>query len=250
MLDVDPLIGFEFVENYYLFDQLGTLDLSLENEFCTITTEPLNLSTMLLCDERCEIEFNVFTIKQESSSGFNSYVVFSQITNFYPENISLEISSSQGVFIPSHISILAGQMFDFTVTPITFIPNANFNGQLIMNLQASTPTEGIVCSENQEFNLRNQERPSAPETKLSIKAYPNPAKSLTHVQYDLEQTHTKLINAKIRLYTLTGVLLEERKLSTAKGMESFDLANLASGKYILVFLEGDKRIDQQILIKE
>lgn len=70
------------------------------------------------------------------------------------------------------------------------------------------------------------------------------------MQYDLEQTHTKLINAKIRLYTLTGVLLEERKLSTAKGMESFDLANLASGKYILFFLEGDKRIDQQILIKE
>ncbi len=52
------------------------------------------------------------------------------------------------------------------------------------------------------------------------------------------------------MYSLSGSLVQSKKVHESQGQTSFDMTNLASGTYVIVFFTHDQRIGQQILIKQ
>ena len=53
-----------------------------------------------------------------------------------------------------------------------------------------------------------------------------------------------------KLYSLSSSLAQSKKVNEAKGQTRFDMTNLASGTYVVVFFSHDQRLGQQIIIKQ
>ena len=53
-----------------------------------------------------------------------------------------------------------------------------------------------------------------------------------------------------KLYSLSSSLAQSKKVTETKGQTRFNMTNLASGTYVVVFFSHGQRIGQQILIKQ
>ncbi|WP_026706588.1 T9SS type A sorting domain-containing protein [Flavobacterium soli] len=79
--------------------------------------------------------------------------------------------------------------------------------------------------------------------KTEISLYPNPASGTVQLQYELGVS-----DSMMELYDVTGRVLVQQRLDSAKGNETFDISNYSEGIYIVVLKNGNKVLYQQKLI--
>jgi trimeric autotransporter adhesin len=72
-----------------------------------------------------------------------------------------------------------------------------------------------------------------------IEVFPNP----TSAQFSLKIASSDIENINVKVYTIAGVLLEYKILSSQnnESFSTFDMSNYASGKYMLVLEKGNER---------
>lgn len=140
----------------------------------------------------------------------------------------------------------SAEFYDFTGNPIEFVPSNGFNGGNSFIDYSVRYQNQILCNEYINVDYPNS---TGGTGKLSLKVAPNPVENYTEVNYKIAPEKS-FERAKIKIFTLTGMLKKQRKLQKAEGTERFNLGSLPSGTYILVFYLNGQNAGQQILVKE
>lgn len=84
---------------------------------------------------------------------------------------------------------------------------------------------------------------------VEMRLMPNPAENSAQVHYVVEDL-PDYNGGVIKLYSISGRLIESKKVTETKGQTRFNMTNLSSGTYVIVFFTHGQRIGQQILIKQ
>lgn len=79
-----------------------------------------------------------------------------------------------------------------------------------------------------------------------IQVFPNPAKDITHIQYQLEET----VDLTLHLTNTLGQLVQSRQLKQVKeGTHVIDIAQLPSGVYLLELTDGVRHFVQTLVVE-
>jgi hypothetical protein len=156
--------------------------------------------------------------------------------------------------------------------------NSPFVGGITIEYEVSGNTGGgntIICQgfisidPNQIGKLPGTGKSNGPEkdgmNSVSMTVVPNPALAAAQVQYAVDDI-PGFKDGTIKLYNLSGALVQAQKVRGTKGQTRFDInghafghvsdlifdliQNLASGTYVVVFFNQSQRLGQQIIIKE
>ena len=171
---------------------------------------------------------------------------------------TVQLSSPQGSFTPGFVSIPASSTYIFNTNPVTFIPDNP--GQAVVDISYTFYKNGnqVICQDYLTINLdqlqakepgTRKSAGNAGEFEMDMRAIPNPAHHTTRVEYAVDNPK-EFQRGTLKLYSLSGHLVESRTVNQAQGQARFDLSNLSSGTYVVVFFEGGRRIGQQMLIRE
>ncbi|UPQ78294.1 PKD domain-containing protein [Flavobacterium azooxidireducens] len=239
--NVPDLFGSGFSPVYQLGGG-GSLDLTLENELCAVTSNPLVI-TELSC-RKCDPKVDVKQVKIYTEP-YTFYELEASFENSFGSDVIIEISSPQsyGVFVPSSVYIPNGLIYNFN--PLTFIPSNGFSGGTILIRFLIKDKNGkVICFTDKEIELPNAKRiASKPD---SLKVVPNPSVSVTSFDYDLGASQ----NGQLRVYDMLGIQRGSFDLKESKGSLPFDASALPSGNYVVVLFAEGKAIQQQVLIKK
>lgn len=239
--------GIEIPEPYNIIEQEGALTLMLDNGYCSLVSEPLQMQIPWEeCKTQCDIDFKIEEIIINSHEPFLVYEIYGAlISNYTDPGTTVHLSAVQGTFVPSVLPLQNGVYITPPIQPIRFIPNSGFTGgPLNVTYNTETP-EGIICS-NVTFLTFPQAMQGNGISEFSLS--PNPAYTTTQLQYKLEDKQVD--NGEIRIYDLSGRLLIQRPLKTSQGTEYFDLGRFAPGTYIMGFYDKGILLDQKILVKK
>lgn len=230
---------------------IGGLTLTLNNQFCNITTDFLDI-TAEDCEE-CDDFVQITEVdKIEDPTGFVYYnIVGGVIYNPIGYPITVTLSSLHGSFIPSVIAIPPGGGFNFANNPVMFIPFSPLQGpvllEYVVNINGGDESK-IFCLGAMNVNMEALSGFTGGGI-VQMKVIPNPVASQTQVHYVVEDV-PEYNGGILKLYSLNGSLIQSKKVTETKGQTRFDMTNLASGTYVIVFFSHGQRIGQQIIIKE
>jgi|LakMenEpi03Aug12_release.lakeMendotaPanAssembly.Ray.scaffolds.fasta_scaffold02656_9 hypothetical protein len=239
--DVPDVFGSGFSPVYQIGGD-GSLDLTLENELCSVTSAPLVI-TELAC-RACDPKLDIKKIKLKTEP-YTFYEFDASFENSYGTDIIIEISSPQsfGVFVPSTVSIANGVIHYFS--PLTFIPSNGFTGgTIIIRFLIKDKNGRVICFADVSVELPGSGRMA--NVLSDLKVVPNPLVSITSFDYDLGTSQI----GQIRVYDMLGIPRGSFDLKTAKGSIFFDASALPSGNYVVVLFADGKAIQQQVLIKK
>jgi hypothetical protein len=235
----------------------GGLTLALDNGYCSTVTDMLNVTELPACAP-CE-DVNVkparFTAVDDGTGFIYYEVVAGGIQNPYSFPVTVTLSSPEGTFSPASLTLPPVSSIDFANDPIDFIPfNPIVNGITVEYDVTGNPGGGniILC---QDFISIEQgafsKLPGNGKSKGFIKmtVVPNPTQAAAQVQYVVDEL-PGFKGGTIKLYSLSGSLVQAQKVRGTKGQTRFDLNGLASGTYVVVFFNQGQRLGQQIIIKE
>lgn len=158
------------------------------------------------------------------------------------------------LILPSSFTINPGvNYYQFTV-----IPQSPFNGGItnwtiqgsvlidgeyqdcIYRLQARVPE----CKEGfTPIEIRAQDSTRAELEEELLQVYPNPAKDIATVKYELASS-----SASLEVYDLLGKSMVKYNLTSAKGEVQLNTSAYASGIYIVVIRQEDGHVLQQKLV--
>ena len=150
------------------------------------------------------------------------------------------------------LTISAGGVYAFTANPVDFIPNQPLVGSVpvaytVEGVIPGHPNE-IVCEGYTQIDFMGLSGFSG-GGMVQMTVMPNPAESATRVQYIVEN-QTEFDGGIIKLYSLSGQLIDSQKVNETQGQARFDLSSLPAGTYVVVFSNHNQRLGQQVLIKE
>lgn len=81
--------------------------------------------------------------------------------------------------------------------------------------------------------------------KGEMKIYPNPVSSSATIELPLDE----LVNASVKIYSLTGKIVQERNsISSADGNLKIDASKLLNGNYIISIETGDYRFHSKLVV--
>ncbi len=233
------------VEPFVIDGYQGVSTLTLENEFCSFTSNPLSIGTGRYCDRVCDIDYYIQKISLAQDKPYLYYEIYGTITNLYNHNITLVLSSPDGTYIPAHISIPANATYNFLANPIQFIPDPSFlGGQQAFSVTAYAGGK-ILCKSDSTFEFP----PLQAKSQINLTVSPNPLDQETTVDYKIKN-NANLQGGELRIYDLAGNLHRSKLVKNLEGQERFNLGSLASGQYVLVFYHQGKPIVQKLLIKK
>jgi hypothetical protein len=240
---IPDLYGSGFSPDYAV-NQFGKLDLTLENEFCSVTSDPLVISEIKDCKE-CKLRLELKEDKRIDKP-YLYYLLSGTIYNTFGQDITISISSAtgDGIYIPSTIFIPASGSYTFS--PLTFIPYGGFSGGTsYIRFEVRDSKGNLICFDEVkiEYSSAGQARPVV---ENSLKIMPNPAQTYTTLEYDLGES----TQGNIRVFDMTGIQQWEQKITESKGSINFDAYRLPTGNYVVVLFADGKAINQQILIKK
>lgn len=222
--------------------QLGT---NIFNTYCDITSDPLNISYAHEGCRTCESEevwiepFDEPRINQNSP--FLYYDMFFQLSNNHGMPLTFQLSSPDGVFVPSTFLVHPGQM---VVYP-QFFPNSGFTGGTT-TVFVRVLHNGVFFCEFEldiDFPYPVAEKMSFVPMELSLS--PNPAIHEVLVSYEMEEGQ----RGTLTVYSLSGIALIHKEVQVHKDMVPLNIDRLSSGMYIIVLKDTTGKIMQQILIK-
>lgn len=222
------------------------LQLSLSNNGCTVTSELLDVE-VVNCDENCQpTEFNIRNVTHFSDP-FEFYEINASIFNNYNQLTTFTFieANGEGVFIPSNVTINPGQTS--LLNPLTFIPNANFNGVSI-NINIKHQQAGdIICQSEHSLSLPGE---SLAKSQVYIKSVsPNPF--IQDLKVDVFIPSNKNYNTlQLKVFDIQGRKYIEHKVDTSQDYQNLNALNLPLGQFIMVLEEDGQIIDQKHLIKD
>lgn len=228
----------------YTFTQQGTLELSLSNEYCTVTSPPLMITEIPDCKE-CKLEMYLEENKRYDNP-YLYYLITGTLNNTFGEPVTVTISSAtgDGIYIPSTIYIPFPGSYNFS--PLTFIPYGSFSGGMSHIRFEVRDTKGdLLCFEEVKFEYSSAEQ-ARPMVQTELKIIPNPTQSLTALDYDLGEGK----EGYIKVFDMMGIQRWEQKITQTQGSISFDATRLPTGNYVVVLFADGKAVNQQILIKK
>lgn len=238
---VPDSLGSGFSPVYQLGGE-GSLDLTLENEFCSVTSAPLVISE-IQC-RKCDPKIDIKQVKLYDEP-YTYYDLEASFENNFGTDIIIEISSPQsyGVFIPSSVYIASGIIHYFN--PLTFIPSNGFTGgAFTIRFLIKDKNGKVICFADKQIELPSSGRMATVPTNLKV--VPNPSVAMTSFDYDLGA----LKDGQLRVYDMLGIQLGSFDLKDTKGSLTFDVSGLPSGNYIVVLFAAGKAIQQQVLVKK
>lgn len=229
----------------------GGLTLTLNNSFCNITTDFLDI-TSKECEE-CDDLINVTEVdKIEDPTGYVYYnIIDGVIQNPYNLPVTITLFSQHGSFIPAVISIPPSGVYSFANNPVMFIPFSPWSGSAFVEFVINTNGGGenkILCLGTVNVNMDALQGFTGGGI-VEMRVIPNPVESAAQVFYSVEDL-PEFTSGIIKLYSLSGSLINSQKVNDTQGQASFDLNGLASGTYVVVFFSQTQRLGQQILIKQ
>lgn len=240
---VPNLYGSGFSPDYTI-NQLGKLDLTLENEFCSVTSDPLVISEIKDCKE-CRLRLNLREVKRIDKP-YLYYLLAGTLVNGFGQDVTVSISSAtgDGIYIPSTIFIPTSGSYNFN--PLTFIPYGGFTGGTsYIRFEVRDAKGNLICFEEVKMEYSSPQQ-ARPETESILKITPNPVQTYTVLEYDLGN----ITQGYIRVFDMTGVQHWEQKLTESKGSINFEAYRLPTGNYVVVLFAEGNLINQQILIKK
>ena len=229
----------------------GGLTLTLNNSFCNFTTDYLDISTEA-CEE-CEDVVIVTEVEEiNDPTGFIYYsIIDGVILNPYNIPVTVTLSSLHGSFIPAVISIPPSGVYSFANNPVLFIPFSPWSGSAFVEFVINTNGDGenkILCLGTLNVNMGALQGFTGGGI-VEMRVIPNPVESAAQVFYSVEDL-PEFTDGIIKLYSLSGSLINSQKVNDTQGQASFDLNGLASGTYVVVFFSQTQRLGQQIIIKQ
>ena len=244
-IGVVPDLGFD----NHIF---GQLTLSLDNGFCQITTDDLDV-TLQHC-KPCEIPFKMDKALEIQDPGGMVYyhILGTGIQNTYAFPITVHLSSDFGVFIPAYITIPAYGSYSFITNPVDFIPYNPLQGptQVVYTVTGNDGSgDKIHCRGRTEINFAGISQSEGGGGTVMMRVVPNPTIHDAEVHYRVEDL-PEYEGGIIKLFDLTGRLVESKKVHQTEGHVWFDISRLSSGTYVVVFFGNEQRLGQQIIIKK
>ena len=234
------------VNDYELTEYDGMLDLTLYNDFeCGITSPVLNLD-VLNCDKNCDIKLKIEKVDLNQTGDFINYSLAGSIANNNNFPVSINLTSSNGVFVPSVFSIPANGSVTFGASnPLIFIPDAGFTGGSDSISIIGQNAGETFCLQESVINYPNFQ----PRAKVKLSASPNPV--MQHTQIDYEFTNVdQLKEARIEIYDLLGHQKDRCLVTQSQGKANFDLSAYSSGQYMVVLKYKGEIVAQLRLIKK
>ncbi len=238
------------VDDFMLNNLDGSLYLTLSNELCDFRTESLNISIGRECRNPCDIEINIEKIVLIKDGPYFTYHIYGSFYNTSGIPISINLSSANGTYSPSYVSIPANGSYSFNNTqPLVFIPDAGFSGGSdFVEVEVSTK-DGIICQDHLELDYPTLIEPLLVSAKLN--ASPNPISTYTKLTYSFKGIDAlDFQGASLQLYNISGYLQTQRELKSMEGVERFEFSHLPAGQYVAVLYYQGKNIAQKILIKK
>ena len=224
----------------------GDYKLQLSNGPCEAVSKPLNVSTYEC--KGCEVIWKYEIIKRITEP-YVSYDIYMEMTNPYPFEVSVTLSSlqHQGVFQSSSFVISPGT--SKILNPLKFIPNAQFApGDLQVGIAMSNPMRQFMCKSEKAMRFPNME-PAKESGTAKLALIPNPASETTLIQYEVNGYDTKEAVA-IFVYDIKGIMRWTTKRAPLKGDFLLDVSGWVPGNYIVVIAVNGQTVTQQILVKK
>lgn len=234
------------VSDYNVDITSGVLNLSLTNDFnCTFTSDDLNIEIDGECEEACNIEYELSS-SINSNTNYLSYNIFGAIANNNNFPITITLTSINGVYIPSVITIPANSSVTFGPSnPLVFIPDANFTGGIDYVQVIGQQGGDTYCVDEIEIEYETTQS----NIRAKLKASPNPVSDKTELFYEFLNMD-KIHNAHLEIYNTLGYFKDRKFVTDIKGQVSMNLSTYSSGQYIVVLKHNGKIVEQLILIKE
>ncbi len=172
----------------------------------------------------------------------------------FPFQATLSDDFNNVLILPSSFTINPGMnTYQFTV-----IPQSPFNGGItnwtiqgsvitdegyrdcVYRLQARVPK----CKEGFDpIEIRAKDRTRAELEEELLQVYPNPARDVATVKYELASS-----SASLEVYDLLGKSMVKYNLTSAKGEVRLNTSTYASGVYIVVIRQKDGHVLQKKLV--
>jgi hypothetical protein len=104
-------------------------------------------------------------------------------------------------------------------------------------------------------SAKNLQNSSAQNTKEEInkvyyqsKVYPNPASDYSSIKWMIFE---KIVNCKIKVYNVDGVLMTEKAINEVQGECIIDTRNWSSGTYnVIIENNNEKKTNEKLVIVE
>jgi len=244
--------GAGIVPPFQITAQQGALNLSLDNGHCAVTTDDLDLSTSEACQRDCELDFKLEKVEVLQKDPFVVFAIDGGIQSYYSFAVSVDFYSPDGTFSPGSAYIPANGYYDFAAHNLTYIPNDPSNTTVNLEYTVTMHDRGnheIICSDVFQFQTPAIQQTNQEHGSVEMSVTPNPVQTTTEVRYIVENI-SRFNGGVIELYSLSGNLIQTRKVDVAEGTQTFDLSGLASGTFVLVFYHQGTRIGQQIVVKK
>lgn len=246
----NPINGIGAVPNYDITDALGTNDeirLTLENNNCDVTSEPLVLSKNEDC-ENCELELiidEVFLIEEP----YIYFELFGSIFNNQSFDINVTFTAgngNNGFFTPSSMTVPANG--SASLNPLLFTPQSPFNGgNVVVTMSVSHPELNCFTSTVIKFPEITVENEAENESRLSVN--PNPVQDKAQFNYEIV-LNEKLASYELAIYNLNGTLVYHSPLKTSFGNLNVEVAHLKPSTYIVVVKNQNQVMVQSRMIKK
>lgn len=252
-----PNSGSGIVTDEYI-NNFGELSLILSQtifeENCDFEKSSLNVIPAEEGCHPCDVEIGIEQIDIEKNLSTFFYRIHVQINNPFSSYVNIELDSTDGVYVPSTISLAPGQAQVFV---IDFIPNSSFNGGS-SNLSYQVYLNGtkLACTDllNMHYPMLPQPMPTSSidenDSNYSFILTPNPTTSSVNANYNFNSGNSGIIDGRVSLYTLTGMKIKEFQLKKPNGNLNIDVSAFSSGTYLVVIEDGRGFKQQQLLIKE
>lgn len=246
----NPINGAGAVPNYDLTNALGTNDeirLSLENNGCEVTSEPLVLSKNEDC-ENCELELiidEVFLIEEP----YIYFELYGSLVNNQSFDVHVTFAAgngNNGFFTPSSITVPANGSVN--LNPLLFTPQSPFNGgNVVITMSVSNPELDCFTKTEVKFPEITVENDAENESKLSVS--PNPVVEKAQFNYEIVSSE-KGATYEFAIYNLNGILEHSSLLKTTSGSLNVELAQLKPSTYVVVIKNQGNVLVQTRMIKK
>lgn len=225
----------------------GTYNLLLNNGFCAQESAPMNLN-VTEC-KTCEFKKVTAEVKCITDELYQYNMIVYIDNAGAPAHVTISVPGNQVILNPTAFPIDNGPNTTF----FSAIPINGFVSGTVHMILTSTDERGEICT--YEFDVKFVPCPPKPrkvgekaavvETTNSLLLYPNPAHGEVTALFDIVSD-----NAEILIYDLTGKQLASYTALNKKGSINLNIAQLASGIYVVVLKEDGQTTLQKKLVVE
>jgi len=243
-----------FQTPFYLMGN-GSYSSTINTGYCQAESDPLEYS-LIECKE-CEIKYVKIEKVYQNNTPYCSFtyhvMIYSSASMPFQATISDDLNNVS--IIPSSFTINPGvNNLQFTV-----IPQGSFSGSTNWTIQGFMLIDGqyVPCTyelrveiprcDNSAFSARKIELGDslALDFEEILKIYPNPAKEIATVYYEISSEEGDL-----EVYDLSGRSVVKHNLRSAKGEVPLNTGKYQAGVYIVVLRQSNGHALQQKLVIE